>query len=103
MPDKRWPGSIELGQRIAKARERAALSRQELANLANMDLSNLSRIENGLGKPSFYTLVRIAARLGVDPGALVKGIGIEMIPEAAEVLTVREWAAAQRQRRRNNG
>ncbi|HWD62055.1 MAG TPA: helix-turn-helix transcriptional regulator [Humibacter sp.] len=96
MPDNRWPGSVELGERIAKARERAAISRQELANLANTDVSNLSRIENGFGNPGFYTLVRIAASLGVDPADLVKGIGVDMIPSAAEVLTVREWAAARR-------
>lgn len=103
MPDTRWPAAIELGQRIAEARKRADLSRQDLADLAHTDLSNLSRIENGLGNPSFRTLIRIAASLGEDPSYFVKGIGLDMIPETAEVLTVRQWAAATRAEQRRAG
>lgn len=61
-----------------------------------MDLSNLGRIERGTINPSFYTLVRIAASLGIDPGDLVRGIGKDMLPPRAEVLTVKEYARAKR-------
>jgi len=100
MPENRWPGSIELGKRIAEQRKKVGVSRQELANLANIDVSNLSRIENGSGNPGFYTIIRIAACLGIDPGPLVSGIGLDQIPPSEGVLTAREWASAQRAERR---
>lgn len=94
--DRRWPGSVELGRRIVEARRRVAATREELATLAGVDLSNLGRIERGTINPSFYTLVRIAVSLGIDPGDLVRGIGEDMLPPRAEVLTVQDYARAKR-------
>lgn len=88
-----------MGRRIVEARRRVAATREDLATLAGVDLSNLGRIERGTVNPSFYTLVRIAASLGIDPGDLVAGIGMEMLPERAEVLTVQEFAKARRRGR----
>lgn len=98
MLEKRWPGSIELGDRIVQHRQEAAISRDTLANLAGVDQSNLGRIERGVVNPSFYTLVRIAGTLEVDVGDLVRGINSKMLPPHVSVLTAREFAQERRRR-----
>jgi transcriptional regulator with XRE-family HTH domain len=98
MPEKRWPGAIELGRRISQARQKDGVSRDTLAALAGVDLSNLGRIERGVVNPSFFTLVRIAGSLEIDPGDLVRGINADMLPPHAGVLTAREFADERRKR-----
>ncbi|HEY5222958.1 MAG TPA: helix-turn-helix transcriptional regulator [Microbacteriaceae bacterium] len=98
MPEKRWPGALELGRRIVKQRQLDGLSRETVAALAGVDLSNLGRIERGDVNPSFFTLVRIAGTLGIDVAELVAGIGVEMLPPHTAVLTAREFANERRRR-----
>jgi len=84
-----------------KARTKAALSRDDLANLAGVDVSNLGRIERGLVNPSFFTLVRIASSLDVDVAKLVKGIGADMLPPTAVTFTARQFREEQERRNRH--
>jgi len=99
MPGKLWPGATELGRRITQARQRDGVSRDTLAALAGVDLSNLGRIERGVVNPSFFTLVRIAGSLEIDPGELVRGITADMLPPHAAVLTARKFSNRPHKRR----
>ena len=49
---------------VAAARARSAMSQKELAALAGMDQSDISKIERGVANPSVATLERIAQALG---------------------------------------
>lgn len=102
MPETHWPGLIELGRRVVEARNRATLSREDLANLAGMDVSNLGRIERGLVNPSFLTLVRIASSLDMDVGELVGRIGKDMLPPSVVTFSAREFRE-ERERRIREG
>lgn len=55
------PASAEA---MASARAHAALSQKQLASLAGIDQSDISKIERGVANPSVGTLERIAAALG---------------------------------------
>lgn len=55
-----------LGKRIVELRKNAGISQSELANVAGMEKSNLSVIENGKSNPQILTLVRLASAMGAS-------------------------------------
>ena len=52
------------GEAFTQARKRAGLSQVELARLAGVDRSNLTRFENGKYNPSLEIMVKIAGAMG---------------------------------------
>ncbi|MCU1558985.1 MAG: family transcriptional regulator [Microbacteriaceae bacterium] len=88
-----------LGDRIRDRRTKLALSQEEIANLAGMNVSNYGKIERGLGNPNFHTLVRIASVLGVDPGTLIEKIGAGALPDRAETFSAADFIRERRARR----
>ncbi|HAM25208.1 MAG TPA: hypothetical protein DCP11_00460 [Microbacteriaceae bacterium] len=87
-----------LGERIRNRRNKLALSQEEIANLAGMNVSNYGKIERGLGNPNFHTLVRIASVLGVDPGTLIEKIGAESLPDREETFSAADFIRERRAR-----
>ena len=80
-----------VGERVRDARVRFSLSQDDVANLAGMNVSNYGKIERGLSNPTLHTIVRIAVVLGVDPGALVAGLGDGSLPDSRAPFTAREF------------
>ncbi|PWK33717.1 helix-turn-helix domain-containing protein [Cupriavidus plantarum] len=60
-----------LGQRLRRHRLDARMTLAEVAERSGFGKAYLSRIENGRKVPPIATLARIAAVLGVEPGALL--------------------------------
>jgi transcriptional regulator with XRE-family HTH domain len=58
------------GQSVRTARERAFLSKRELAYRAGLDRSTIGRIEEGVTEVYPRTIRRIAEALSVDPTSL---------------------------------
>ena len=72
-----------IGEVITEAREKANLSQRQLAKLANINNSELSKIESGVRKePSPKILRRISNVLDVNYSVLMYmiGLGIEVSP-----------------------
>jgi transcriptional regulator with XRE-family HTH domain len=61
---------MEIGHLIRKKRLALGATLEQVAFEADMDASNLSRIERGLQQPSSVLLKRIAGVLGVSVGQL---------------------------------
>ena len=80
-----------LGERIRETRVTLALSQEEIALLASMNVSNFGKIERGLSNPTFHSLVRIAAVLGIDPAVLVTGLGADSLPAKPAAFTAAEF------------
>jgi transcriptional regulator with XRE-family HTH domain len=59
------------GQKVKEARERAFLSKRELAERAELDRSTIGRIEEGVTEVYPRTIRKIAEALSVDPASLV--------------------------------
>ncbi|MBS1887014.1 MAG: helix-turn-helix transcriptional regulator [Actinobacteria bacterium] len=59
---------------VAAARREAGMSREELAQRAGLDRSEIDSIEAGRGAPDLDTLVRLSGALGVSADVLVEGI-----------------------------
>ena len=57
--------AVLFGRRIRELRMKQGMTQEKPAECAGIDLSQLSRMENGHGNPKFETLERIAGALKV--------------------------------------
>jgi transcriptional regulator with XRE-family HTH domain len=58
------------GEKVRGARERAFLSKRELADRAGLDRNTIGRIEGGVTEVYPRTIRKIAEALSVDPASL---------------------------------
>jgi transcriptional regulator with XRE-family HTH domain len=98
MPEPISDATRVLGERIRVQRLAMAVSQEEVAHLAGMNVSNYGKIERGLGNPNFHTLVRIASVLNIDPADLVSKIGGELLPPASETFSAEDFVRERRAR-----
>jgi transcriptional regulator with XRE-family HTH domain len=59
------------GEKVRTARERAFLSKSELAERADLNRNTIGRIEEGVTEVYPRTIRKIAEALAVDPASLV--------------------------------
>ncbi len=63
-----------LAENLARRRQAAGLSQEELAARASVNRSVVSLIESRKRMPRVDTLVKLAGGLGVSPAALLEGV-----------------------------
>ena len=56
--------------RLKQLREERALSQRDLAKLSGVTFATISRLETGKHKPTFASIRKLAAALGVEPKEL---------------------------------
>lgn len=61
-----------VGKNIKRYRVQKGILQQDLAAICNMEIPNMSRIENGRTNPTLKTLLRISSSLGVEIIDLLK-------------------------------
>lgn len=101
MPDPVSEAARILGERLRDERLRIAASQEDVAHLADMNVSNYGKIERGLGNPKVHTLVTIAGVLGVDPGKLLSGIDGDMVPGRPRVYRAVDFIREREARARS--
>jgi transcriptional regulator with XRE-family HTH domain len=69
-----FAGVVKLAK-LKRARERAALSQEELAKKAGVSRVTVARVEACLDDPQPRTVRKLAAALGVEPEALMEADG----------------------------
>lgn len=74
MPEIPADPRLVLGQRLADLRIKQSLNIQGLAAAAELDPSNLRKIEKGEGNPRLATILKIAGVLEADLGRLFAGL-----------------------------
>ena len=57
--------------RLKELREGRFLSQRDLAEKAGVNAVTIARLEGGKQEPTFRTIRKLAAALGVEPGELV--------------------------------
>ena len=62
-----------IGRQISMYRHRAGLTQEQLAEVCNLSVSYINRIENGHKKPSLDVLFTIADTLGTTMNNLLSG------------------------------
>jgi transcriptional regulator with XRE-family HTH domain len=66
--------AIRFGRNLFRCRRRAAMSQEELGNLASLHRTEIGMLENGTRLARVDTLMKLAGALGVDPSELLEGI-----------------------------
>ena len=61
---------IRFGRLVAAHRRRQGLSQQQLADLSELSLDTINRVERGVAGVKFSSIDRLAAALKVDPAEL---------------------------------
>lgn len=89
-----------LGERVRSVRLRLGLSQEDVADLADMHVTNLGKIERGQSNPSLTTLVRVAGVLNVDPAELVEGMTLDQVPQPTHQLTAADLIRERKARAR---
>ena len=62
------------GENLARHREAAGLSQEEVGFMAAVHRTEISQLERALRVPRIDTLVKLAGALGVEPSALLDGM-----------------------------
>jgi transcriptional regulator with XRE-family HTH domain len=66
--------AVKFGRNLFRCRRRAAMSQEELGNLASLHRTEIGMLENGIRLPRVDTLMKLAGALSVDPSELLEGI-----------------------------
>jgi len=103
MPEPYSDAARILGERIRTIRHQIAFNQEDVANLAEMNVSNYGKIERGRANPNLTTIVRIAAALNADPGALITGIPLDSVPGRVHQLTAADFIRERQKRGRAPG
>ena len=97
MSAPRSPAAQVFGRRVREARIALGMSQEDIANLADMHVTNYGRVERGEANSELHTIVRIATALNVDPGELLAGLyGADMLPDRTHAYSVADFIAARR-------
>ncbi|MDN4597398.1 helix-turn-helix domain-containing protein [Leifsonia virtsii] len=97
MPTPRSRAAELFGQRVRSTRVALGMSQEEIANLADMHVTNYGRVERGEANSELHTIVRIATALDTDPAELMAGLyGDGMLPRNARAYSVADFIAARR-------
>jgi transcriptional regulator with XRE-family HTH domain len=67
--------SVAFGRRLRELRAEHGLSQDQLAERTGMHPTAIGRLERGVREPRLTTILRVARGLGVQPGALLDGLG----------------------------
>ncbi|MGE0902507.1 MULTISPECIES: helix-turn-helix domain-containing protein [Dehalococcoides] len=55
---------------LKQIRENKFITQKELADLTGLSVITISRIENGVSKPTFSSIKKIAQALKIEPGEI---------------------------------
>jgi transcriptional regulator with XRE-family HTH domain len=72
-----------LGEKVRRARKKAGLTQEQLAEMADLHFSYIGQVERGEKNPSLKSLTKIANALGVAVAQLMGegGQAIQIVPE----------------------
>jgi transcriptional regulator with XRE-family HTH domain len=65
------------GANLRRSRRAAGLTQEALWDASGVNMTEISRLENGQKDPQLTTIVRLATGLGIPAGDLLAGLGGE--------------------------
>jgi transcriptional regulator with XRE-family HTH domain len=74
------------------------MNQEQVAHLAGLNVSNYARIERGHGNPTFYTLIRLAKVLNLEPSQMLLGFTSEQLPPTRDAYTALDFRREQEER-----
>ena len=77
---------INIGKRIKNLREASDISARTLAQMTNLDPSQISKVERGASKPSLDALERICQALNISLSEFFSEVEVGLPPEQSRLL-----------------
>ncbi|GIT79905.1 hypothetical protein LLS1_15740 [Leifsonia sp. LS1] len=97
MPTPRSHAARLFGERVRAVRLALGMSQEEIADLAEMHVTNYGRVERGEANSELHTIVRLATALDTDPAELLAGLyGEGMLPDRDRAFSVADFIAARK-------
>jgi transcriptional regulator with XRE-family HTH domain len=90
-----------VGIRVRELRDKNMISRNKLAERADMDVSHLARIENGTGNPTLFVLIQLATALDISLTTLIKGLTAADLPQDIKPYSEADFRRELRRRGRD--
>ena len=87
-----------VGERMRETRLGLGLSQEDVAELAEMHVTNVGKIERGQTNPSLSTIVALAGSMNADPGVWVAGLTVDMVPGRTHKFTAADLIREQKRR-----
>ncbi|QWT24686.1 helix-turn-helix domain-containing protein [Subtercola sp. PAMC28395] len=87
MSEPQSEASRVVGERIRATRLKLGLSQEDIADLAEMHVTNVGKIERGQANPTLSTLVSLAGALNVDAAEWIANLTTAMLPERTHTVT----------------
>lgn len=66
--------AVQFGRNLFRCRRRAAMSQEELGNLASLHRTEIGMLEHGTRLARVDTLMKLAGALDIEPSELLEGI-----------------------------
>lgn len=86
---------IDVGNRIKQLREKMDISGRTLAKKADLDPSQISKIEKGVSKPSLDALGRICETLNITLADFFSAESDEIAPNLQELLNTTDFLTSE--------
>jgi transcriptional regulator with XRE-family HTH domain len=67
--------AVQVGENLARARQRAGLSQEELGVMSSLHRTEVSLLERGMRLPRIDTVIKLAGALEIPIEELIEGIG----------------------------
>jgi transcriptional regulator with XRE-family HTH domain len=92
--------AVRFGRNLFRCRRRAALSQEELGELASLHRTEIGMLEHGTRLARVDTLMKLAGALSIDPEELLEGIHWVPGSSAEGSFSISEPSLARRRRDR---
>lgn len=83
MPETSPSAFVVLGERLRTARIDRALTQEDVAHAAGVNLSYYGKLERGLNNPTLDTLLRVTGVIGIPLADVVAELEKARLPERA--------------------
>ncbi|HMI82059.1 MAG TPA: helix-turn-helix transcriptional regulator [Solirubrobacterales bacterium] len=90
--------AVRFGRNLFRCRRRAAMSQEELGNLASLHRTEIGMLEHGTRLARVDTLMKLVGALEVSPAELLEGIHWTPGTSDAGSFSISERTLAHRQR-----
>ena len=90
------PAALSVGRRIKELRHELAISQNDLAQLAQIDLKNVGKYERGQANARLDTLLRLAVALDTTVPDLTRYVTNADLPEVHRQITVQDLREARK-------
>ena len=79
-----------------EARVELGATQEQVGEFVGIDCTTVGKIERGERNTNLHNIIRLAYAVGIDPGALLSGLTVKMVPDRKPVRALRQMRKLRR-------